>query len=70
MTTLQAFCRADKAALDRFTWLVTHTTATPRAAATDPYVQMHRREAGRYWRRLPATVRAAVLNPDRGGLDP
>lgn len=65
MTTLQAYCRADKAAADRFVWLLTHTTATPRAAWHDRYVAAYRREADRYWRRLSPVVRAAVLSPDR-----
>jgi hypothetical protein len=59
--------RAQKAAYDRFVWLVTHTTASGSQAASDPIVRRYRAKAGRLWHNLPPVMRAAMLNPDREG---
>ena len=59
--------RAQKAAYDRFVWLVTHTTASGREAGQDWVVRHYRAKAGRLWANLPENMRAAMHNPDREG---
>lgn len=57
--------RAQKAAYDRFVWLVTHANVSGREAGQDRAVRAYRAKAGRLWHNLPAGMRAAMRNPDR-----
>lgn len=68
MTPTQAFCRADKAAMDRESALLSRATTLQECLEllrSDPELAALNKESGRLWKRLPKNVRAVVRNPSR-----